>query len=116
MNKRTLLPRLSISLLIVSLLPACSLLGTQSSAATPEETQKTAYYLCGGCHGPKNVRVWFMSPNIIGQKKAYLAAKLKDYRDKKRISPMMNGVAVGLSDQDIDNLADYFANNGFSKN
>ena len=53
-----------------------------------------------------------MSPKIIGQKKAYLSAKLRDFRDMKRINPYMNGVVAGLTDQDIDNLAAYYSNYG----
>ena len=51
-----------------------------------------------------------MTPNIIGQKKGYLVSTLKDYRDEKRIEPLMNGAVAGLSDQDIDSLADYYSN------
>jgi cytochrome c553 len=51
-----------------------------------------------------------MTPNIIGQKNGYLAATLRDYRDKKRIEPLMNGVIANMSDQEIDSLAAYFSN------
>jgi cytochrome c553 len=51
-----------------------------------------------------------MSPKIIGQKKAYLAAKLRNFRDMKRINPYMNGVVAGLTDQEIDNLSAYYSN------
>ncbi len=81
------------------------------SKKTPAETAaNTAYYMCAGCHGSDNVRVNFMTPNIIGQKKGYLVSTLKDYRDKKRIEPLMNGAVAGLSDQEIDSLADYYSN------
>jgi cytochrome c553 len=96
-------------------LPGCSILEKKTAAGTPTETVETAYYTCGGCHGPKNVRVEFMSPKIIGQKKVYLAAKLRDFRDMKRINPYMNGVVAGLTDQDIDNLAAYYSDYGQGK-
>jgi cytochrome c553 len=56
-----------------------------------------------------------MSPKIIGQKKAYLAAKLRDFRELKRVNPYMNGVVAELTNQDIDNLAAYYANYGQGK-
>ena len=88
----------------------CSVFGPRAAADTPAATEKTAFYLCGGCHGPENVRVNFMSPKIIGQKQAYLAEKLRDYRDHQRSNSYMNGVSANLTDQDIDNLAAYYAN------
>jgi cytochrome c553 len=111
---RTLI--ISALCMLVSGLSGCSILGKKPAANTPAAAEETAYTLCGGCHGPVNVRVNFMAPNIIGQKKGYLAATLRDYRDRKRIEPFMNGVAANLTDQDIDNLATYFSNYGQHKN
>ena len=105
----TAMLRIIICLLISIGLSGCALFQQKSAAATPAQTADTAYYLCGGCHGPANVRVDFMPPNIIGQKQGYLAAKLRDYRSKTRIAPFMNGITAKLTDQDIDNLANYFA-------
>ena len=96
-------------------LPGCSMLEKKSVADTPAAAEQTAFLMCDGCHGPNNVRVEFMSPKIIGQKKAYLAAKLRDFRDYKRVNPYMNGVVAGLSDQDIANLAAYYSNYGKSR-
>ena len=50
-----------------------------------------------------------MSPNIMGQKKGYLVTALRDYRDKKRLEPLMNGAVANLSDQEIENIAAYYA-------
>jgi cytochrome c553 len=101
--------------LFAACLPGCSILEKNTAADTLTATAETAFYTCDGCHGPKNLRVEFMSPKIIGQKKAYLAAKLRDFRDLKRINPYMNGVVEKLSNQDIDNLAAYYSNYEQSK-
>ena len=86
------------------------------SKKTPTETAvSTAYYMCAGCHGSDKVRVNFMTPNIIGQKKGYLVSTLKDYRDKKRIELLMNGAVADLSDQEIESLADYYSNTRLDK-
>ena len=90
-------------------LTACSYFGWKSAADTPAAASDTAYYMCSGCHGPDNTRVNYMSPNIIGQKKGYLVTALRDYRDKKRIDPLMNGAVANMTDKDIDNLATYYA-------
>lgn len=114
MSRTLSIPTLCI---LASCLAGCSFLVKKPAVDTPAAAvEETAYTLCGGCHGPVNVRVNFMAPNIIGQKKAYLAATLHDYRDKKRIAPFMNGVAENLTDQDIDNLSTYFSNYEQHKN
>ena len=110
-NTKILRPLIICGLSVFALcLPGCSILEKKTAADTTAATEQTAYYTCDGCHGPKNVRVEFMSPKIIGQKKVYLAAKLRDFRDMKRINPYMNGVMAGLTDQEIDNLSAYYSN------
>ena len=96
-------------------LPGCSVIEKKSAADALAEAEQTAYYTCGGCHGPENARVEFMTPNIIGQKKGYLSAKLRDFRDMKRINPYMNGVVAELTDQDIMDLAAYYSSYGQNK-
>jgi cytochrome c553 len=92
---------------VVAGLTGCSVFSKKSETET---AANTAYYVCAGCHGSDNVRVNFMPPNIIGQKKGYIATTLRDYRDKKRLEPLMNGAVANLSDQEIENLAAYYAN------
>jgi cytochrome c553 len=96
----------------ISSVSGCAVFDNKPTTDTPAATERTAYLTCDGCHGPKNVRVEFMSPKIIGQKKVYLAAKLHDFRDMKRINPYMNGVVSGMTDQDIANLAAYYSSYG----
>lgn len=64
---------------------------------------------CVACHGPEGVSVNPMWPNLAGQKEAYLAKQLKDFRDGRRNDPVMGPMAKGLSDDDIANLAAYYA-------
>ena len=81
----------------------------QADVDTPVED--TAYLLCGGCHGPTNIRTMEdMGPNIIGQKKDYLVKQLKAYRDLKRIHADMNSIMQPYSDRNIEDLARYYAN------
>lgn len=64
---------------------------------------------CVACHGPAGVSVNPMWPNLAGQKEAYLAKQMKDFRDGRRNDPVMGPMAKGLSDEDIANLAAYYA-------
>ena len=105
--------RLLLNLLLGSALlgsTGCAAFAKKPAADTPARTADTAYYFCGGCHGPPPVdHMNTMAPRIAGQKKGYLALALKSYRDKARRHPFMNGMAKTLTDQDIDKLAAYYA-------
>lgn len=82
--------------------------GQPALAANPE-AGKAAAGTCVGCHGPKGISAAGNFPNLAGQKADYLAAQLKAFRDKARPSPIMAPMAASLKDDDIANLAAYFA-------
>ena len=64
---------------------------------------------CAGCHGVNGISANPLWPNLAGQKEAYLAKQLRAFRDGTRADPMMAPMAKPLSDEDIDNLAAYYA-------
>ncbi len=80
-----------------------------SLAADPEAAKTTAANICAGCHGAKGISSAGSFPNLAGQKAEYLAAQMKAFRDKTRANPVMNGMAANLKDEDIANLAAYYA-------
>lgn len=68
--------------------------------------------VCAGCHGLDGKSSTPGFPNLAGQDLTYLKNQLKNFRDKSRTggqAVIMYGMAAGLSDQDIDNLATYFS-------
>jgi len=70
---------------------------------------------CLGCHaveGYFNVYPTYHVPKVGGQSAAYIEAALKAYRDGGRKHETMNANAANLSDQDIANIAAYFASQG----
>ena len=67
---------------------------------------------CSACHGAEGVSANPMWPNLAGQKEMYLAKQMKDFRDGNRNDPVMAPMAKGLSDEDIANLAAYYAGLG----
>lgn len=79
-----------------------------AQAANPE-AGKAAAAVCVACHGANGVSATGMYPNLAGQKEEYLNAQLKAFRDKTRQSPIMNSQTASLKDEDIANLAAYFA-------
>jgi cytochrome c553 len=95
------------SILVIAL--ALSLSDLAAAAGNAEAGKATATSVCAGCHGPKGISGAGTFPNLAGQKEEYLAGALRAYRDKSRNAPIMNGMAANLKDEDIANLAAYFA-------
>lgn len=69
--------------------------------------QKAA--VCAACHGIDGNSTVAQWPKIAGQHEAYLARHITLIRDGQRPVPEMAGIVAGLSDQDIADLAAYFA-------
>ena len=64
---------------------------------------------CSVCHGPPGLAVAPDAPNLAGQPAMYLAAQLRAYRSGARRHEVMSVMAKPLSDDDIANLAAWFA-------
>ncbi len=83
-----------------------------TAVAGDVEAGRTKAYTCLGCHGiPDYVNVYptYHVPKIGGQHEEYLVAALKAYRDKTRSHGTMQANAGSLSDEDINDIAAYFA-------
>lgn len=69
--------------------------------------------MCEGCHGIPGYRTAYPDvysvPKLGGQSTIYLANALHAYKAKQRSHPSMRGIAASLSDQDIADLAAYYA-------
>jgi len=63
---------------------------------------------CGGCHGTDGASAGAM-PSIKGKKKAFIKQSLLDFRDDKKKATVMNRIAKGYNDKQIELLADYFS-------
>ena len=84
-------------------------------AAGDIEAGKIKSYTCTGCHGIpgyKNVYPTFHVPKIGGQNVAYLESALKAYRAGERNHSTMQLQSESMSDQDIADIAAYFASLG----
>jgi cytochrome c553 len=64
---------------------------------------------CQACHGLDGVSKVPDAPNLTGQVEGYLVTQLRAFKSGARKSEAMSVVAATLSDQDIDNLAAYYA-------
>jgi len=64
---------------------------------------------CAACHGADGNSPAPNFPRLAGQHADYLVKALEDYKTGKRKNPIMAGFAAGLSKQDREDLAAYFA-------
>lgn len=64
---------------------------------------------CAACHGPDGNGPIALYPRLAGQYEDYLQKALEDYKSGKRTNPVMKGMVIPLSEQDIADLAAYFA-------
>ena len=69
--------------------------------------------MCIGCHAIPGYKATFPEvyqvPMIGGQSVSYIENALKAYRKGDRKHPSMRGIAGSLSDQDIADVAAYYA-------
>jgi len=73
---------------------------------------------CIGCHGIAGYQASFPEvhqvPMISGQSAKYIAASLNAYKKGERKQGSMRAVAAALSEQDIADLAAYYAQHGLA--
>ena len=71
---------------------------------------------CIGCHGIVGYQASFPEvhkvPKISGQTAQYISSSLHAYKKGERKHPTMRGVSESLTDQDIADLAAYYAASG----
>ncbi len=98
------MPRNSLApLLAAALAVACG------SSWANAEAGKLKARACTVCHGPMGIATLPQAPNIAGQPEGYLVEQLKAYRSGRRANEMMALMAKPLSDEDIVDLAAWFA-------
>lgn len=64
---------------------------------------------CSVCHGTNGMSQIPNAPHLAGQPEIYLIEQLKNYRSGKRANEVMSVLAKPLSDDDIANLASWYA-------
>jgi len=76
-------------------------------AAVPPGARLAA--TCTGCHGTNGVTVGDAIPALAGQSKDALLASLKAFKAGERPATVMTQLAKGYNDQQLDELAVFFA-------
>ncbi len=92
------------SWLVVScLLITCAYAGGDPEAGKQKSTP------CAACHGADGNSVNPAWPNLAGQGEKYLANQLQLFKEKIRVNTLMNPQAINLSEQDMQDLAAFYA-------
>jgi cytochrome c553 len=63
---------------------------------------------CANCHGTEG-RSTGAVPSLAGRKKEYLLEVMRAYRDGKRSATVMQQLAKGYTDVQLELIADYFS-------
>lgn len=80
-----------------------------AQAAGDAEAGKAKSMVCAACHGADGNSVNPLWPNLAGQNPAYTAKQLAEFKAGVRNDPTMMPMAMPLSEQDMADLAAYFA-------
>jgi len=76
--------------------------------------QEIAGKVCSACHGPDGNSPLAVNPSLAGQHAEYIYKQLGNFKSKdgkpaERNNPIMAGNVAGLSDDDMKNVAAYYA-------
>jgi cytochrome c553 len=80
-----------------------------SAAAGNKEAGQTKSATCMACHGADGNSANPEWPSIAGQHSSYIVKQLKHFKAAERNNPLMMPIAMTLADQDMEDLAVYFA-------
>ncbi|MFQ6104122.1 MAG: c-type cytochrome [Candidatus Glassbacteria bacterium] len=96
-------------LLCIGLFSLFFLMVTSTARTGDVEAGKAKSTSCVACHGKSGISKMSSSPNLAGQQEQYLVSAMKSYRDSTRENSIMTPLMQSLSDEDIENIASYYA-------
>jgi cytochrome c553 len=100
---------------ILVALALCAL-GLSAQAEGNADAGKKKVFQCQGCHGIPDWKTAFPEvyrvPKLGGQKPEYIIAALKAYKSGERDFATMRTMVADLSEQDIADIAAYYAAGG----
>lgn len=96
-------------LLVSTVLFAGMAITFSTHAASIYAGKSKAALICSQCHGIRATSSDAAFPALAGRDQEYLKMSLKQYRDKTRVSDIMNNIAASLTNKDINNIAAYYS-------
>lgn len=106
-----MLMKTAASLLLGLMLAGTALASGTSAPPKPDlaKGQATATQICAACHAADGTRGSPANPILAGQHADYLVKQLQEFKSGKRANPIMAGMAAPLSDEDMRNVAAFYA-------
>jgi cytochrome c553 len=83
--------------------------GTALGASPDKRTGEAISKQCAACHGNDGMSVDNNIPNLAGQHFVYLQEQMNAYKKRTRINPIMNQMISSLSQEQIDDIAAFYA-------
>ncbi len=98
-------------LLAALILPGVLLGASVASEQTPADLQtRSLAATCAACHGTDgNAAAASATPRLRGLDKDTLVREMREFRAGSRPATVMQQIATGFTDEQIDRLAEYFA-------
>lgn len=107
--------QLAMSMVLPAITGILSLIGplapTMALGAGSAETGQAKAAICSACHGADGNSFNPEWPSLAGQNAAYLVSSLQAFKSGQRSNPLMTPQAATLTDEDMQDLAAYFAGN-----
>ncbi|HWH74117.1 MAG TPA: c-type cytochrome [Methylibium sp.] len=111
----------ALSFLLAALLAVPALAAEPAAAPKPDakKGEAIASSVCGACHTSDGSRGAPANPILQGQHPQYLVKQLTEFKSGARANPVMKGFASALSEEDMRNVAAFYAGkrakDGFAK-
>lgn len=83
--------------------------GVMSGHAADLKAGKKAALQCNVCHGKNGIAINPEAPNLAGESEIYIEKQLIAFRKGERQHRQMSIIAKGLKDDEIKNLAAWYA-------
>ena len=112
----------AIGICLMLAVPAAQAADPAKAAAKPDlaKGQATSTNVCAACHASDGSRGSPANPILQGQHPEYLVKQLTEFKSGKRANAIMMGMAATLSEDDMKNVAAFYAGKqakpGFAKN
>jgi cytochrome c553 len=97
------------SRLLIALLVPIVLTFAAPALAADAAAGKAKAQMCAVCHGLNGIAKVPDAPNLAGESAVYTTKQLKAFKEGKREHEQMSLIAASLSDEDIADLAAWYA-------
>jgi cytochrome c553 len=94
-----------MALVYATIAGAASEAGPKPDAGRGKQIATT---VCAACHSPDGNSMVPANPRLAGQQAGYIATQLAAFKSGARPSPIMQGMAAGLSPEDMQAVGAYF--------